>query len=343
MNQSKVTEKQLESCIRELIDCGALELLRCLEGNPNDMYIPYMMNDALEYYFILTECTAIGELKTEFPVGTTVETVQGPQGSGLVLRRPDGTLLTLQYQQAQEVRQLYQYHTIGHFWRDGQEQWRQLVYIIGTIYDKWSYIGAESCNTAEQELLPLMTFAPFRYWSPIHEELDFYPDSEEGLDCMALLAKQAGDTAYLSLLRQYQKQHDRDMTERLAKELAKPERRELYRAIWKKLSQAASGYPERDYGIVLNTKIAAERRQVTELLYQYGFQGRYPCFRRDTMQVVAAEEHPFTVFGLEYADFTFRIQFMVSETRKPQRIWNAGFFEGTGRIAHSLQELEAIV
>ena len=61
------------------------------------------------------------------------------------------------------------------------------------------------------------------------------------------------------------------------------------------------------------------------------------------MQVVAAEEHPFTVFGLEYADFTFRIQFMVSETREPQRIWNAGFFEGTGRIAPSLQEPEAIV
>ena len=31
---------------------------------------------------------------------------------------------------------------------------------------------------------------------------------------MALLAKQAGDTAYLSLLCQYQEQHDRDMTER---------------------------------------------------------------------------------------------------------------------------------
>ena len=74
MKQTEEIEK-LEDCIRELIDCGALELLRCLEGNPNDMYIPYMMNDALEDYFILTECTAVGELKTEFPRGTTVELV----------------------------------------------------------------------------------------------------------------------------------------------------------------------------------------------------------------------------------------------------------------------------
>lgn len=100
MNQSKGTGKQLESGIRELIDCGALELLRCLEGNPNDMYIPYMMNDALEDYFILTECTAVGELKTEFPRGTTVELVPEHQGNSLILHRPDGTLLTLQYQQA---------------------------------------------------------------------------------------------------------------------------------------------------------------------------------------------------------------------------------------------------
>ena len=341
MNQSKGTGKQLESCIRELIDCGALELLRCLEGNPNDMYIPYMMNDALEDYFILTECTAVGELKTEFPRGTTVELVPEHQGNSLILHRPDGTLLTLQYQQAQEVQQLYQYHTIGHFWRDGQEQWRQLVYIIGTIYDKWNYIGAESCNMAEQELLPLMTFAPFRYWSPIHEELDFYPDSEAGLDCMKLLAKQAGDTVYLSLLRQY-RQHP-DMTEQLAWELAKPERRALYQVIWEKLSRAASGYPVRDYGMVLNTRIASQRRQVTEMLHQHGFEGSYPCFRKNTMQIVAAEEHPFTVFGLEYADFTFRIQFMVSHTKEPQPVWNAGFFEGTGRIAHSLSELEAML
>lgn len=79
------------------------------------------------------------------------------------------------------------------------------------------------------------------------------------------------------------------------------------------------------------------------MLYQHGFEGRYPCFRKNTMQVVAAEEHPFTVFGLEYADFTFRIQFMVSHTKEPQLVWNAGFFEGTGRIAHSLSELEAML
>lgn len=339
MKQTDIIEQQLEACIQELIDCGALELLRCLEGNPNDMYIPYMMNDALEYYFILTECTAVGELKTEFPKGTTVKVISETQENSLTLYRPDGTLLTLQYQQIREVQQLYQYHTIGHFWRDGQEQWRQLVYIIGTVYDKWSYIGEQSCNAPELQLLPLMNFAPFRYWSPIHEELDFYPDRKEGLDCMVSLAKQAGDTDYLAILQQYENNSGQDMTEQLAQELTKPERVELYRVIWEKLFQAASHYPVRDYGMVLNTKMASERKQVTEFLHQHGFEGRYPCFRRDTMQIVAVEEHPFTVFGLEYENFTFRIQFMVSETEKLHNIWNAGFFEGTGWIAHTLSEL----
>lgn len=344
MKETIIFNEMLKNCIQELIDCSALELLRCLESNPNDMYIPYMMNDALEYYFILTECTAIGELKTDFPLGTIVEAVQYSDGKGLILRRPDETILTLQYQDCKSVRQLYQYHMIGHFWREGQEQWRQLVYIIGTIYDKLHYIGEEACNAAEKRLLPLITFPPFRYWSPIHGDLnDCYMDTEEGICCMEAFAREAEDREYLSLLQQYRQNPDQKMIELLAQALTKPERKVLYHTIWKKLSCASSCYPMRDYGIVLNTKIAAERKRAAELLYQKGFKGRYPCFQRETMQVVAAEEHPYTVFGLEYDDFTFRIQFMVSHSYTPETIWNAGFFEGNGMIAHSRHELENMI
>ena len=37
----------------------------------------------------------------------------------------------------------YRYHEIGHFWRDGAEQWRQLVYMIGTIREKYRFLGED--------------------------------------------------------------------------------------------------------------------------------------------------------------------------------------------------------
>ncbi|MCD8356929.1 MAG: DUF3878 family protein [Clostridia bacterium] len=344
MKETIILDEVLRNCIQELIDCAALELLRCLESNPNDMYIPYMMNDALEYYFILTDCTAIGELKTDFPLGTTVETVQFSNRNGLIIRRPDETILTLQYHECRSVRRLYQYHMIGHFWREGQEQWRQLVYIIGTMYDKLHYIGEEACNAEEKQLIPLITFAPFRYWSPIHEDLDdFYTDTEEGFCLMEALTAEAQDRAYLALLQQYRQKPDQKMTEFLAHALIEPGRKALYHVIWQKLYSASSCYPVRDYGIVLNTKIAAERKKAADVLYRKGFTGKYPCFRQGTVQVVAAEEHPYTVFGLEYDDFTFRIQFMVSHSCNPENVWNAGFFEGNGTVIHSLYALENMI
>ena len=46
------------------------------------------------------------------------------------------------------------------------------------------------------------------------------------------------------------------------------------------------------------------------------------------MQVVATEEHPFTIFESE--DFVFRIQCMVSVSSKENKVPNFGFFKGRG-------------
>ena len=62
----------------------------------------------------------------------------------------------------------YRYHEIGHFWRDGAEQWRQLVYMIGTIREKYRFLGEEVCNDQEMEIMSLIEFAPFYYYFLIH-------------------------------------------------------------------------------------------------------------------------------------------------------------------------------
>lgn len=320
----------LKERLEQLIDCEALELLRCAEQDPDDIYIPYMMNDAVELYAVLTHCTAVGELSAYFPVGTQVTGAETDGQYHVTLYRPDGTCLTLQFAACRWEEQYYPYHEIGHFWREGDEQWRQLVYQIGTMYDKYQYLGDRSCNAQEKALLPLVTFAPFRYWSPVHESLeDWYPDTEQGTDCMEHLARQAGDTAYLAEIQRYRQTQD---AAPLIAMMQQPERGALYQTICQAVERASSCYPPRDYGVVLYTKMQAQRKAVQTLLHAHGFSGDYPRFRRGNTQVVAVEEHPYTVFGLEYEGFAFGIRLMVSETKQPSAVWNAGFFEHTGRV-----------
>ena len=54
--------ENLQKCIDELLDCDAFELqLHMDENGQLNGYIPYMMNDALECFFVLTDCKLTGE------------------------------------------------------------------------------------------------------------------------------------------------------------------------------------------------------------------------------------------------------------------------------------------
>ena len=123
----------------------------------------------------------------------------------------------------------YQYHQIGHFWVKGQEQWRQLAYMIGTIYDKYEYPGEKVLSRKEKELLRLMEFAPFREWSPINESLeDRYPATYEGIERMMALSKEAGDNSYARLLRICRKHPSKRIEHFLSRRLLSHKREKLY-------------------------------------------------------------------------------------------------------------------
>lgn len=64
------------------------------------------------------------------------------------------------------------------------------------------------------------------------------------------------------------------------------------------------------------------------------------CIRnKKQMQITVTEEHPFTVSMLEFEDFVFRVQFMVSKCGKHVKIGkNCGFFRGLGRIGQIERE-----
>lgn len=74
-------------------------------------------------------------------------------------------------------------------------------------------------------------------------------------------------------------------------------------------------------------------------LHQKGYHGTYPIFWNEYQQITLAEEHPFTI--LDWDDFNFHIQYMISETTKTTSAMytseefnvdtipvNLGFFKG---------------
>jgi len=287
--------------LAEIIKCQALEV--CWKNSQNgekQTCIPYMMNDALECYLILENCRITGAYLPHCKEKTEAYLTEHNGSVGLVVKQGEDNVFTLWFEEITEHLACYQYHEIGHFWVQGMEQWRQLVYMIGTIYDKYEYLGEEVCTEKELELIPLMEFAPFRAWSPVGNSLeDWYTDTITGVETMKKMALLAGKNGA-----------------------------GVYQVIYRKVCEASNEYPRRDYGKEMNEKIKRQRKEMIHILEEKGFAGQYPCFRRGTMQVMAVEEHPFTIFEAE--DFVFRIQFMVSVSSKENQILNFGFFKGRG-------------
>ena len=344
--------------LAEILKAGAFEL--CKSKKTGDYLIPYMMIDAVVYCLILKQARMTGEfleeeqvisariVREKFLETGSVDTEAGDLRNSkyqtryiLVLRQESGNTCTLMFKELEESCQCYQYHQIGHFWVKGQEHWRRLVYMVGTIYDKYEYLGPEFCNEQEMELLELMGFGPFRQWSPIHESLDdFYENTQVGMERMELLAAEAGDTGYLRMIKLYRLLNLKWVSRILARKLLSPKRWRLYELLVKKIDAASLQYPARDYGEARNQEIEEMRRQVAEDLYEKGYIGKYPLFvkygkysgaydsvqqvseignvyngieRTDTnnkVLIYAAEEHPYVLDDMEYKDFEFRIRLM---------------------------------
>lgn len=311
-----------------------------------DFCVPYMMNDAAEAYLVFEDCRMTGEMLPDYEGEITGRLEKGNNGgSMLIVRQGEDNVFTLHYRKLHCIQKLYQYHAIGHFWVSGGEQWRQMVYMVGTAYDKYEFLGSDSCSSQEIELLPLMKFAPFRFWSPIRESLEErYPSSPEGAACMKRLCSEAGDRKLERLVAWYQKFSGgiagRFLEYRIRSHLAGKKGEKIYRCIREKINRASAAYPKRQYAPETEAEIRRCQIEAQTRLHGAGFSGVYPFFQRGNLSVLAAEEHPFTV--LESENFFFRIQYMVSVCPDPDAGVNSGFFRGRGRRGFIAENLDAL-
>jgi len=328
----KISYEELRKYLEEILACDAFELhVQKRNDKESDYYIPYMMNDALECYLLLQKGHMTGEYNSELEEEMQVEFIKTEDGPALIFRQGRSNVFTIWFQEAFQDLQCYRYDQIGHFWITGQEHWRRLVYMIGTMHDKYNYMGEEVCNEKELKLLPLMEFAPFRYFSPIHDSLDeYYINSEMGHFCMECLVEETKNKRMSFLMQLYKVLPFKKIVEKLLiREMMHPRCNPLYELIFSRVQAASEQYPKRLYENAIETKICETRDEAEKRLKENGFKGTYPLFQKGHMQVQAMEEHPFTI--LESDHYNFKIQYMVSEGRgkKGNHRW----------IARDLQEL----
>ena len=346
-----IEQNELKRYLNEILECEAFELHSAdAKNGKQNFYIPYMMNDALECYLVLEHATMTGKYQQDWKEPMTVDVAETENGTAAIFHQGTDHVFTIWYERSFCAQNCYRYDQIGHFWVEGEEHWRRLVYIVGTIHDKYSYMGDQVCNEKEKMLMPLMGFAPFRYFSPIHESLDaYYEDTADGITCMKVLAKEAEDFDFLRQLCMYERIPLKKLAVRhLVKAMQNPKRASLYELIFMKIQEASREYPERAYPDELQREIVRERDAVQEILKSHGFSGSYPLFQKDRMQILAMEEHPFTI--LESEHYGFKIQYMVSEIHADDRALfdgkdkvyrpNAGFFQKKGNRGWIARKLD---
>lgn len=312
-----LSHENLLLLVDDLLELEVLELIP-KDTDSATMYIPYMMNDAVEYYLILNNCQVMGEIPEEFDGDTLVKLIDSPDRPGLIFEMPSGDKLTLWFDSCAFEKSFYQYHRICHIWRRGEEHWRMLVYMVGTIHDKYAFLGPDSVNDAEFALLPLVHFGPFRFYSPIDEPLDDrYPENEDGWTCMRNLALEAGDADYVKMidranaLKKLPFIRTDTLIKNLANALSLSRRKPLFEHIYSKVCEASSRYPERTYSPETIFEMEKARKAADAGLRAEGFTGDYPAYTKGGMSAIVFEEHPFTVQELDYEGFAFRIKAMI--------------------------------
>ena len=126
--------------IGELLDYGSFELCIQEKDGRKEYIIPYIMNDAVECYLSMKDASWRGDYQPEREVTEVELLVPQEDGRyGLIVHQGYDNVVTLWFETLVMHAACYRYHEIGHFWVKGQEQWRQLVYMVGTMADKYRW------------------------------------------------------------------------------------------------------------------------------------------------------------------------------------------------------------
>ena len=216
-----------------------------------DISLVYLMNDAVESFLVFHNATITGQYKSEYEGGLLAVLDKKEEEYVLVVHQGD-SVITLFFEDLLQQNNLYNYGDIGHFWVKGYEYLRLLEYRLAILRDKCDYLDIDCSTPEERKLAALVEFPPLNYCCyPAVPEKYIVPrqnpwqPSDEAIDLMIEIAKEAGDKLFVHILSYYQK----NMSRFIARMLHRKKHIKIVRILTKKLQKAASIYPVRSFGI----------------------------------------------------------------------------------------------
>lgn len=298
----KLSSNELKNLILRLCDAEALELIR---GSGGKIYIPFIMNDAVEAYCTLTQTVVPSSIPEDASAATGADITEKDDRTGIIIRDGEAVLATVWYRDCIYEERFYQYHRILHCWAEGNEHMRMLVYMIGTMRDKFENLGEASCNEMERSLLPLMEYRPFRFFSPMGESIDsWYPETGAGYEAMEAFAKEAGDAHLLRLMR-LGRLSGRLFDQKISERIASSGR--VFELIYAKICKASEMYDRRSYPEFLEKRMQEKRDQAHLALIHAGYTGKYPFYKKNASYITVFEEHPFTISEMDDMEFSLQM------------------------------------
>ena len=246
--------------LAELLEQDQFELLLS-ENETKDVHrkqdisLVYLMNDAVESFLIFHNATITGQYQREYE-GEILAVLDKKEEEYVLVVHQGDSVITLFFEDLLQQNHLYNYGDVGHFWVKGYEYLRLLEYRLAILRDKCDYLDVDCSTSEERKLAVLVEFPPLNYCCyPAVPEKYIVPrenpwkPSNEAIDLMIEIAKEAKDKWFVHILSYYKKNNSRITARLIARMLHRKGHIKIVRILTKKLQKAASIYPVRSFGI----------------------------------------------------------------------------------------------
>ena len=187
------------------------------------MRLVYLMNDAVESFLAFSGARMTGHYQKDYE-GELDATLSQEDGEYVLVVYQGETVVTIFFQDLSLEMNLYNYGDIGHFWLKGYEYLRILEYRLAILSDKCEYLGEKTTSDTERKLAKLVHFPPLNYTcypavpaKYIVPMEDPWNPTEEAMDVMEELVKEAGDKSLLWWLQRYRRYHGKRMSRWIAR------------------------------------------------------------------------------------------------------------------------------
>lgn len=295
-------------CLEQLLEQGQFDLAegeKFLAGGCSDCKVIYLLNDTVESFLVFQNARYTGAYieNYEDEISYILEKEQGflriDQGDSHFLLFFDGLELETQF---------YDYSRTGHFWVKGNEDLRNLEFLIAVIRDKLDYLGEETCSESERQIASLKNFPPLNYTCYPAVSMKYivpmenpWKPTEEAIAFFLSLSREAEDRKLEKELEKYREHPTKRRAKKIAHMLTLAAHSSVTELLYQRLQEAGAAYPMRDFGEAMASEKEKKLEKAQELIKK--------SYKKCTTARVYVEEP----FVCDCDDITLKVYVMLLE------------------------------